>query len=60
MEEIASKWDTYSSVQQSGIATSLAGVRQRENIITLFENWDLVKKYEDISANAYGTAVEKM
>ena len=60
MEEIASKWDTYSSVQQSGIATSLAGVRQRENVITLFENWDLVKKYEDISANAYGTAVEKM
>lgn len=60
MEEIASKWDTFSSVQQSGIATSLAGVRQRENIITLFENWDLVKKYEDISANAYGTAVEKM
>lgn len=60
MEEIASKWDTYSSVQQSGIATSLAGVRQRENIITLFENWDLVKKFEDISANAYGTAVEKM
>lgn len=60
MEEIASKWETYSSVQQSGIATSLAGVRQRENVITLFENWDLVKKYEDISANAYGTAVEKM
>ena len=60
MEEIASKWDTYSSVQQSGIATSLAGVRQRENIITIFENWDLVKKFEDISANAYGTAVEKM
>ena len=60
MEEIASKWDTFSSVQQSGIATSLAGVRQRENIITLFQNWDLVKKYEDISANAYGTAVEKM
>ena len=60
MEEIASKWDTYSSVQQSGIATSLAGVRQRENVITLFENWDLVKKFENISANAYGTAVEKM
>ena len=29
MEEIASKWDTFSSVQQSGIATSLAGgIRQ--------------------------------
>lgn len=60
MEEIASKWDTYSTVQQSGIATSLAGVRQRENVITIFENWDLVEKFEEISANAYGTAIEKM
>ena len=38
--EIGSKWDTYSNVQQSGIATALAGVRQRENLVTLFSNWD--------------------
>ena len=27
MAEIASKWDSYSDVQQSGIATALAGTR---------------------------------
>ena len=36
MEEIASKWDTYSSVQQSGIATSLAGVRQRVTTYSVY------------------------
>ena len=60
MDEIASKWNTYTDVQKSGIATSLAGTRQRENLLTLFENWDSVEKFEEISSNAYGTAVEKM
>ena len=60
MEEIASKWDSYSDVQQSGIATALAGTRQRENLITMFENFDLVQKYEQIAANSYGTAAQKM
>lgn len=60
MDEIAGKWNTYTDVQKSGIATSLAGVRQRENLLTLFENWDAVEKFEEISTNAYGTAVEKM
>ena len=59
-EEIASKWKTYTDVQKSGIATALAGTRQRENVLTLFENWDSVKKFEEISANAYGTAIKKM
>ncbi|PWL40721.1 MAG: hypothetical protein DBY43_06935 [Clostridiaceae bacterium] len=38
----------------------MAGTRQRENLITLFENFDLVQKYEQIAANSYGTAAQKM
>ena len=60
IDEIASKWSSFSDVQQSGIATALAGTRQRENLITLFENFDLVQKYEQIAANSYGTAAQKM
>lgn len=60
MAEIASKWNSYSDVQQSGIATALAGTRQRENVITMFENFDLVQKYEQIAANSYGTVAKKM
>ena len=58
--EIGDKWDTYSNVTQNAIATAIAGVRQRENVVTLFENWDLVSKYSNIAANSLGTAAEKM
>lgn len=60
LEEIASKWDTFTDVQQSGIATSMAGTRQRENFVTLMENWGAVEQYEKIAENSYGTAIEKM
>lgn len=60
IDEITSKWSSFSDVQQSGIATALAGTRQRENLITMFENFDLVQKYEQIAANSYGTAAKKM
>lgn len=60
LDEIASKWDTYSTVQQAGIAASLAGTRQRENLVAMLSNWDSVLKYQEIASNSYGTAVEKM
>lgn len=60
LEEIASRWDTFSSVQQAAIGTSLAGTRQREAFTTLMANWGDVSKYEELADNAYGTAVEKM
>ena len=60
LAEIAGKWNTFSDVQKSGIATAVAGTRQRENFLVLMENWDNVGKYAEIAANAYGTAVEKM
>ena len=33
LDEIASKWDSFSDVQQSQITTALGGTRQRENIL---------------------------
>lgn len=60
MDEIADKWNTYTDVQKSGIATALAGTRQRENVLTIFENWNAVEQYEEIAATAYGTAIQKM
>ena len=60
LADIASKWDTFDQTSKNAIATAVAGTRQRENVITLFENWDDVAKYEEIASNAYGTAAEKM
>lgn len=60
LQEIASRWDTFTSVQKAGISTSIAGTRQRENFLILMENWDSVSRYAKIAAESQGTAAEKM
>ena len=55
VEEVAAKWDTWTSAQKQAAAVAMAGKRQYNNLIALFENWDM---YEDAlltSANAAGT-----
>lgn len=59
LDEIANKWDSLSSTQQSQVTTAIGGTRQRENILVAFENWDKVKQYAETGANASGTAMEK-
>lgn len=60
LEEIASKWDSFDQTTQNAIGTALFGTRQREIGLTVLQNWSQVGKYEDIAANAYGTAEKKM
>lgn len=60
LAEIGAGWKTWSQTTQNAVATAIAGTRQRENVITLFENWDKVKYYSDISKNSGGTAKDKM
>lgn len=60
LAEIGEKWDTWDKTTQNAVATAIAGTRQRENVLTLFANWDDVSKYAEIAENAYGTATEKM
>lgn len=60
LAEIGAGWKTWSQTTQNAVATAIAGTRQRENVITLFENWDKVKYYSDISKNSEGTAENKM
>ena len=60
LAEIGANWDNYDDVTQSALATAIAGTRQREIVLSLFENWDLVEKYTDIAENSFGTAAKKM
>lgn len=60
LQEIADIWDTIDDVTKNAITTALAGTRQREIVLTLFENWDSVENFARISADSYGTAEEKM
>lgn len=60
LQEIADIWGTIDDVTKNAITTALAGTRQREIVLTLFENWDSVENFARISADSYGTAEEKM
>jgi hypothetical protein len=60
IDEVAAKWETFSKVEQSSIAKALAGVRQRENLLTLFSNYEKVGTMLDQESKAEGLAQERM
>jgi TP901 family phage tail tape measure protein len=59
LDKLATKWSTLSSVEQSAIATALGGVRQKEAVLTLMENYDKVLQYESVALESSGTALQK-
>ena len=54
IEEVAAKWDTWTSAQQQAAAVALAGKRQYNNLIALFENWDMYESAKGTSAGSVG------
>ena len=54
IEEVAGKWNTWTSAQQAAIAQLMAGKRQYNNLVSLFSNWDMYEKAIDTSRNATG------
>ena len=59
MAEIAGRWDEFTDIEKNAIAVAVAGQRQRENMIILFENWDEVIKATNISLESAGTSAER-
>lgn len=59
LDQVGEKWQQLSDVDKSVIATAFAGTRQKENILTMFENYDKVLKYTQTAAESAGTANEK-
>ena len=54
IEEVAGKWDTWTKAQQAAIAQSLAGKRQYNNLVALFDNWDMYSNAINTSRNSMG------
>ena len=54
IEEIGEKWKTMSREQQVALAQTMAGTRQYNNLLAVFENWDMYQKAVDTSANSVG------
>ena len=53
--EVAGKWKNWTGAQQQAIAVAMAGKRQYNNLIALFENWDMYESALTTSQNAEGT-----
>ena len=59
MEQIGGKWKTLTKEQQVYLASTMAGQRQMNNLVALFDNWS---QYEDMvttSINSAGAAQQK-
>lgn len=59
IDEVALKWDNYSSVQQAAIAKAFSGTRQQNRFIALMEGYGKVLELTEVAANSAGTALEK-
>ena len=55
IEEIGGKWNTMSREQQVALSQIMAGTRQYNNLLSLFDNWDMYTESLEMSANAAGT-----
>ena len=55
MEEVGTKWSTLSREQQIALSQAMAGTRQYNNLLALFDNWDMYEESLKTSQNAAGT-----
>lgn len=55
VEEVGDKWASMSREQQIALARTMAGTRQANNLLALFDNWDTYKKTLEGAENATGT-----
>ena len=60
LDELSTKWDSLTGLEKSEIAMQMAGVHQKEKFLVLMENYDKALKYQEISTNSAGSAMQKM
>lgn len=58
-EEIGAKWGSMTEEQQKYLASTMAGQRQMNNLIALFDNWSKYSEMLNVSLDAQGTLEEK-
>jgi TP901 family phage tail tape measure protein len=59
MEEVGNKWSSMSREQQVALSQAMAGTRQYNNLLSLFDNWDDYNTALETSKNAVGTLQEQ-
>lgn len=59
MEQVGQKWQTMSKDQQIYLAQTMAGQRQFNNLVALFDNWGQYQDMLNTSMNATGSLEQK-
>ena len=59
LDNLASKWNSLTQVQQNAITKAFAGVRQSENFRVLMENYSNAQAYMTTAMESAGTAEQK-
>lgn len=59
IQEVGSKWKNMSREQQLSLSQTMAGTRQYNNLLSLFDNWDMYTEALNTSRNAAGTLQEQ-
>ena len=59
IDEIGGKWETLSHEQQIYLARTMAGQRQYNNLLALFENWGKYSDLVNVSMEAQGATAQK-
>lgn len=59
IEDVAAKWDTWTEAQKTAMAQVMAGKRQYNNLVALFDNWDMYTDALETSENATGTLAQQ-
>lgn len=59
LDDLAAKWSSLSSVQQSAVAQVSAGSYQANRFRLLMENYDKALQYEQIALDSSGTSIAK-
>lgn len=59
LDDTASKWSSFSSVQQRTIASAFAGTHHMNSFLILMQNWNKVQEYTKTANEASGQSMEK-
>lgn len=59
IEEVGNKWSLMTREQQISLAQTMAGARQYNNLLSLFDHWDMYQKELNVSLSATGALQEQ-
>ena len=59
LDDTASKWSNFSSVQQRAVASAFAGTHHMNSFLILMQNWNKVQEYTKTANEASGQSMEK-